>query len=103
MRAFPHVRPRVGGVLVLAALAVPAVLPAAAPAAKQRQKAPVALRDVGNPPRSAEAGTSFRLTVGVRNTAKRAVRPRVVVRIHKAKGGKGDAIGSRKLGSLRAG
>src|SRR5687768_7019177 len=104
MRAFPHVRPRVGGVLVLAALAVPALLPSAVPAAaKKKKKSPASLTSVGNPPRTAEAGSSFRLSVKVRNGAKESIRPEVTVRIHSKRSSKGQRIGSKELGRLRAG
>ena len=91
--------------LVLGAPAAASAMPIGAGKAAKGKPAkgkPATVRSIGDIPRSVEAGDDFRLSVTVRNTANRAVRPRVEVRLRKlryAKGGR--VVAAERLSRLK--
>ena len=98
MRANLHARPRPGGALLLA-LATCALLPATAAA-----KPAVKIMSLGSPPRAAvETGATFELATKLKNRTDKATRPRVTVRLHSKKSGKGRRVAARRLAKLKAG
>ena len=104
-RAFSRVRAQFGGALLAATVigltpAAAAAQPADAAAAQRRT---VDVRSLTGVPARVETGDSFRVTVKVRNTTRRAVRPKVAIYLRERRSQRGREVGSERFSRIKAG
>ena len=104
-RAFSRVRAQFGGALLAATVigltpAAAAAQPADAVAAQQRKPD---VRSLTGVPARVVTGDSFRVTVKVRNTTRRAVRPKVAIYLRERRSQRGREVGSERFSRIKAG